>query len=95
MILVGNNIPLMTNVREVVELLSRQLHIEGIALLGTINYPKYAEQDIMCSCISHKDGQERKPSMGIMTRPDKSSGKIFVHCLAFIKLQYHNLLMLI
>ena len=82
MLLVGNSIPIMTNVREVVELLSRQLHIEGIALLGTINYPKYAEQDIMCSCISHKGGQERKPSMGIMTRPDKSSGKIFVHCLA-------------
>ena len=47
MILIGNNIPLMTTVREVVELLSRQLHMEGIALLGTINYPKYAEQDII------------------------------------------------
>ena len=82
MIFVGKDIPLMTTVKEVVELLSRQLRMEGIPLLNTINYPRYSEQDIMCSCISHKNGQERKPSMGIMTKPDSKTNKIFVHCLA-------------
>lgn len=79
MIFVGNNIPVLATVQDIIMLLQKTLHMEGIPLLKDVIYPKYGNQDIMITCPFHKNGNEGKPSMGIQTRPTKGN-HILVHC---------------
>lgn len=61
--------------------LQMSLQVNGISLLHTI---KPVGNNIMISCPSHKDGQERKPSCGVSIVDTYSGNKLIptgtVHC---------------
>lgn len=61
--------------------LKLSLEQNGIYLLGAIK-PTY--DNIMFSCPSHKDGQERKPSCGMLINDSRKDGRVIeagtVHC---------------
>jgi hypothetical protein len=61
--------------------LQQDLQLNNIQLLHSI---KPVNDNIMISCPSHKDGQERKPSCGMSLVDTRASGKIIpagtVHC---------------
>lgn len=66
-----NGIQFNNDLEDIMDELIAQLRINHIPLLPTI---KYTPDDIMVCCPYHKNGQERKPSMGIR----KSDG--LCHC---------------
>lgn len=68
-----NDVEFSVELRDVLDELQAQLHVNGIPLINKI---KDAGSDIMITCPYHKDGQERRPSAGIR----KSDGTF--HCLA-------------
>lgn len=79
MLFIGRNkIPVIATVKDIMLLLQKTLHINNIPLLKDLVMPKYDGQDIVFTCPFHKNGNENKPSAGIMTRP--RDGKIMWHC---------------
>lgn len=68
-----NNVIFNAELETIIDDLQRVLRQNGSQLLGTI---KRTQNDIMISCPYHKDGLERKPSMGI----SKEDGTC--HCFA-------------
>ena len=81
MLFIGSsNIPVLATVKDVITLLQKTLHADGVQLLKDVIYPKTAGQDITFTCPFHKNGNENRPSAGIQTRPKAGSNKIFFHC---------------
>lgn len=81
MLFIGpHNIPVLATVKDVITLLQKTLHADGVQLLKDVIYPKTAGQDITFTCPFHKNGNENRPSAGIQTRPKAGSNKIFFHC---------------
>ena len=80
MFFVGNNIPVLATVQDIMLFLQKTLHLEGIPILKDVILPKYGNQDIVFTCPFHKHGNENRPSAGIQTRPSKDSNKILWNC---------------
>ena len=81
MLFIGNNnIPVLATVQDIILLLQKVLHREGIPLLKDVIYPKYSGQDIVFTCPFHKNGNENKPSAGIMTKPNPDTKKVYFYC---------------
>ena len=79
MLLIGkDNIPVTASVQDIMLLLQKTLHKEGVFLLKDVIPPKTQGQDIMFTCPFHKNGNENRPSAGIQTRA--TDGKIYWHC---------------
>lgn len=79
MLFIGkDNIPVMASVQDIMLLLQKTLHKEGVFLLKDVQMPRSANQDIMFTCPFHKNGNENRPSAGIQTRA--TNGKIYWHC---------------
>lgn len=76
-----NGLTIECSILQVINDLKVALERNGIKLLGSI---KPTPNNIMVSCPSHKDGQERKPSCGISTvdtwRGDTKFPAGTVHC---------------
>lgn len=66
--------PVIATVEEIVDLARTQIRAQGIELLQDV---KPTTNNIMVTCISHGDGQERKPSLGISTTDVRRSGKLY------------------
>lgn len=66
---------------ELLENIRSQLSRQGITLMHTI---KLGNNNVQFSCVSHKGGQERKPSCGMSLSPAYSNGRLIpagtVHC---------------
>lgn len=80
MVFVGSDIPVFATVQDIIMLLQKTLHIEGIPLLKDVIYPKYNNQDIVFTCPFHKNGNESRPSAGIQVVPSKGNKKILWNC---------------
>lgn len=79
MLFIGkDNIPVMASVQDIMLLLQKTLHKEGVFLLKDVIPPKTQGQDIMFTCPFHKNGNENRPSAGIQTRA--TNGRIYWHC---------------
>lgn len=64
----------MADVEDIVNHLKTELDAEGIPLLNDI---KPTHHNIMVTCPVHKDGQETKPSMGILTVDTERGHKVY------------------
>lgn len=64
--------PVMAEVSDIIDMLMIELRSSGSHLLA---HRKWTGTDIMLPCISHKDGMEKKPSMGILTEDKIRDGK--------------------
>ena len=81
MLFIGkDNIPVMVSVQDIMLLLQKTLHRENINLLKDLWMPKSPGQDIVFTCTFHKNGNENRPSAGIMTRADRDTGKVYFNC---------------
>lgn len=81
MLFIGkDNVPVMASVQDIMLLLQKTLHREGIALLKDIQMPRSVNQDIMFTCPFHKNGNENRPSAGIMSKSSQGSDKIYWWC---------------
>lgn len=60
-----NDIPFGVDLGDILTELQSQLHINNIPLINDI---KDTPNNIQVTCPYHKDGQERKPSMGILKK---------------------------
>ena len=81
MLFIGkDNIPVMASVQDIMLLLQKTLHRENINLLKDLWMPKSPGQDIVFTCPFHKNGNENRPSAGIMTRADRDTGKVYFNC---------------
>src|SRR5690606_6262596 len=56
--------PVMASVEEILSLLQTQVRAQGIDLLQDM---KPTHNNMMVTCISHGEGKERKPSLGVST----------------------------
>ena len=73
-----NNLPVLATPFEVLQELKAQLHTNGIERFAEF---KIGTNNIQFSCPIHKDGQERKPSCGLLTENPKDPHKTgLVHC---------------
>lgn len=81
MLFIGkDNVPVMASVQDIMLLLQKTLHRENINLLKDLWMPKSPGQDIVFTCPFHKNGNENRPSAGIMTRADRDTGKVYFNC---------------
>lgn len=73
-----NDLPILATPLEVLQELKAQLHANGIERFAEI---KVGPSNIQFSCPIHKDGQERKPSCGVLTDNPKNPKETgLVHC---------------
>lgn len=76
-----NNISINASPLQLINDLKWSLNENGIYLLNTI---KDGNENIQFSCPSHKNGQEKKPSCGMLTKDVWKNGKEYkagtVHC---------------
>lgn len=79
MLFIGQNkIPVMASVQDIMLLLQKTLHIDGLQLLKDVVIPRSPGQDIVFTCPFHKNGNESRPSAGIQSRP--VNGVVLWHC---------------
>jgi DNA primase (bacterial type) len=78
-----DGIVILADVETIIEDLQHDLHANGIHYLADVR-SKDTAKNVMVTCISHNNGQERKPSLGISKMDVERNGKLYpagtAHC---------------